>query len=1366
MQTTMKSAKRILAMLLVFALVVGTAFTGIGSFLHIADEAYATAPSVTANVTLVGSENWTGWNGEKHPVIAQELEINKFNIAPFITGSTAEFTEPDGIKTAHALIEAVYYSIYGVDADATALSVAPDSDTAMAVKEKLNISWEGTYLSQNSVYGNSLYKASYVNNSFADGIDEESVTGGSNIAFAEYGENWAATYNYFDVLKVEPEIQTSSWGTSTNINLELRQNLAGWSGPSLVEGSIIRKFLDNTADANYPFGENPWPYGTTDVNGITSVVVMDSDTVGNHSFILGGDKPGNKLAYLRCSYYYDGTTISALNISEDIYTANNTSLSTYTINGVDVRETQANGLDYSLVSTANTITVNVALNDANAVVENQKIYVDGVESTATFPNTTGGSVDVPLGNGGKVVSFTVANGNDKEIYALNVVKLSSASDNAPIVTRVINGIADYSGYTEASFDDDWILAKLAAGKTITPAEKTGFLKNTLNKASGMSAGRAAKYAIALSALNIDATRVPAGTDGAEINLVEKAFANADSLDIYSLYYVLNLANLNIYESTNPNCTKAQLVQRAIETYSVVGQYGNEGWGKDNAYSTDASARMIVALLPYYNAAGTGIDGVSADQCNTIKQYVDDDIAYYRTIQDEASGAIPDTWSGINSDSTAVVISALSAYGINPNEVKKDGKSLIDGLLQYESADHRLGSTNKTYSSWSSWEGLEALGNYRSFLAGKGGNNYAFTAIVAPYTAWPNANLLTNISITAPTKTTYNVGENFSLDGLTVKAIFNGDTATATDVASGDGTTGYTVSLADGTQLNAAGVTRVNVTYRGYTQSFNIIVNADASTPYQAKKVNVKVQSTSGVIAQASDLVIADGTTVLDVLKTVLNNAGKTCVIEKGGTYVASIDGLGEMDKGANSGWMFNVNNVTPQVPASEYELRNGDTVLWYYTLDFTKDSRNTGMKPGDTTTTDTTATTNVETTATVTDGKATASVSASDVAKAIEKVNEQVKTDTTGKTTEKEVVLEVKSTGNVDAVETTIPANAVNELAKADANVVVKTECGDIEIPADSMDNIATQAAGQKLSITMENKKASEVVAAVGADKIKEETGLEGKALENVSIVEVTIKAGEKTVTSFGGKKISLSLPADNGQVAGKNYKVLAISADGTMELMTGVCVVENGKKVVKVTSTHLTTFVVTGEEVNNPFKDVSASDYFYNPVLWAVEKNVTSGKTADTFAPFDGCTRAQMVTFLWRASGSPWASANWHFSDVPEDAYYADAVEWAIAAGIAKGTSENTFDPNGSVTREQLAAFIYRYAQDKGQGFTGAWMFLLDYNDASQVSEWADEAMHWCVMKGIVSGTGEKTLSPKGEANRAQIVTMLYRYFENYSSI
>ena len=95
----------------------------------------------------------------------------------------------------------------------------------------------------------------------------------------------------------------------------------------------------------------------------------------------------------------------------------------------------------------------------------------------------------------------------------------------------------------------------------------------------------------------------------------------------------------------------------------------------------------------------------------------------------------------------------------------------------------------------------------------------------------------------------------------------------------------------------------------------------------------------------------------------------------------------------------------------------------------------------------------------------------------------------------------------------------------------------------------------------------------------------------------------------------------------------------------------------------------------------------------------------------------------------------------------------------MEKGISDGT-NPTASVTREQLATMLYRYAQSKGKGFTGAWMFLLDYPDATNVSEWADEAMHWCVMKEIVNGVGENKLAPQGTATRAQIVTMLHRVF------
>ena len=112
-------------------------------------------------------------------------------------------------------------------------------------------------------------------------------------------------------------------------------------------------------------------------------------------------------------------------------------------------------------------------------------------------------------------------------------------------------------------------------------------------------------------------------------------------------------------------------------------------------------------------------------------------------------------------------------------------------------------------------------------------------------------------------------------------------------------------------------------------------------------------------------------------------------------------------------------------------------------------------------------------------------------------------------------------------------------------------------------------------------------------------------------------------------------------------------------------------------------------------------------------------------------------------------------------DAWYADAVAWAAETGATSGTSADTFSPDTSVTREQLAAILYRYAQAQGKGFEGAWMFLLDFSDAADVSDWADEAMHWMTMNGIITGMSDGTLAPQDNATRAQIATMFMRFEE-----
>ena len=178
---------------------------------------------------------------------------------------------------------------------------------------------------------------------------------------------------------------------------------------------------------------------------------------------------------------------------------------------------------------------------------------------------------------------------------------------------------------------------------------------------------------------------------------------------------------------------------------------------------------------------------------------------------------------------------------------------------------------------------------------------------------------------------------------------------------------------------------------------------------------------------------------------------------------------------------------------------------------------------------------------------------------------------------------------------------------------------------------------------------------------------------------------------------------------------------------------------------------------VLNFFYDVSNDAYYYEAVKWAVENGITGGVGSSLFAPNQPCTRAQIVTFLWRAAGSPVVNYLMPFTDVDEGAYYAEAVRWAASCGIVTGLTETTFGTDSVCTRAQAAAMIYRCAQAQGKGFTGAWMFHLPFTD---VPEWAYESVAWCYMNGVTTGVSETSFAPGNDCTRAQIVTFLWRAF------
>ena len=176
------------------------------------------------------------------------------------------------------------------------------------------------------------------------------------------------------------------------------------------------------------------------------------------------------------------------------------------------------------------------------------------------------------------------------------------------------------------------------------------------------------------------------------------------------------------------------------------------------------------------------------------------------------------------------------------------------------------------------------------------------------------------------------------------------------------------------------------------------------------------------------------------------------------------------------------------------------------------------------------------------------------------------------------------------------------------------------------------------------------------------------------------------------------------------------------------------------------------------PFGDVKSGDWFYNDVKYVYEKGMMAGTAADVFAPNATTTRAMIVTILYRLEGSPAVTGTNAFVDVPAGQWYTDAVNWAAANQIVKGTSATTFAPNDSITREQMAAILYRYAQYKGYDMTKK-ADLSGYSDNGQVSAYAKDALAWANAAKLINGVTNTTLAPQGNATRAQVSAILHRF-------
>ena len=264
-------------------------------------------------------------------------------------------------------------------------------------------------------------------------------------------------------------------------------------------------------------------------------------------------------------------------------------------------------------------------------------------------------------------------------------------------------------------------------------------------------------------------------------------------------------------------------------------------------------------------------------------------------------------------------------------------------------------------------------------------------------------------------------------------------------------------------------------------------------------------------------------------------------------------------------------------------------------------------------------------------------------------------------------------------------------------------------------------------------------------------------------IVSVDSTAGGKVTVNPSradkGDTVTITVKPNNGYeldelfVTDKNGGTVKITSKGE-----GKCTFTMPASKVTVEAS----FVKTGETDPStlPFTDVKTGDWYYDAVAYAYDNGLMSGTSATTFSPNATTTRGMIVTILWRMEQEPSVSGQ-AFTDVADNMYYKDAVTWAAANGIVTGYGDGTFGPDKTITREQMAAILYRYAQYKGYDVTNM-KDISGYSDADSVSSWAQEAMEWANGAGYITGVTDTTLLPQNSATRAQSATILMRFCED----
>ena len=374
--------------------------------------------------------------------------------------------------------------------------------------------------------------------------------------------------------------------------------------------------------------------------------------------------------------------------------------------------------------------------------------------------------------------------------------------------------------------------------------------------------------------------------------------------------------------------------------------------------------------------------------------------------------------------------------------------------------------------------------------------------------------------------------------------------------------------------------------------------------------------------------------------------------------------------------------------------------------------------PGSGVTTDTTMQNGGNTTETT--AKPSASVSGDSASSSVSGSMGSEIVDQAEKNKSDSVVIAPDMPGNVTKADVTIPGSTLSQLGeKTDADVTVKTPAGSVTIPNEALEDLGKS--GSSVTVSVENK-----------------------VDNNTTSVDVKVD-GKSVGTVPGGVKAAL--PVKDGQVA------VLVDADGN-ETIIQKSLVEDGTAYMMLDGSATVKIV----DNRKTFDDVNSSSWYSDAVTFASSHELFGGTGDGIFSPDSDMTRAMLATVLWRLESEAEAGQGAvDFADAVSGSWYADGVAWASAEGIVQGTGGNNFSPDNSITREQLATMLYRYALNRGLD-TGKRANLSGYTDGASVSSWAGDAMQWAVAVGLIQGKGDGVLDAGGTATRAEVATVLQR--------